>query len=86
MSKRRDGSAARARNDFPPENVAEAPAVPSDRMAHGTTGTYNAVEDVFFKKGDLGIVEPPIYLPKDPIVIPLLGVLFLAGLTAFVLL
>ncbi len=85
MAKRRDGAAARALNDFPAENVT-AQAVAAEPMAHSTTGTYNAVEATFFKKGELGIVEPPVYLPTTPLALPLIGVLFLAGLTAFVLL
>ena len=86
MAKRRNGSAALARRDLPEENAADAPVAAASHMAHATTGTYNVVEDTFFKKGDLGIVEPPVYLPKDPVLLPLVGVLFLAGLTALVLL
>lgn len=85
MSKRREGAAARVRDDIPAENLAKSEGTPPEKMAHSTTGTYNAIEASFFKKGDLGIVEPPVYLPKDPIVLPLIGVLFLAGLTALVL-
>lgn len=84
MAKRRDGAAARARSDYPEQNAA-APATVAEPMAHSTTGTYNAIEATFFKRGDLGIVEPPVYLPGNPVVLPLLGVLFLAGLTVLVL-
>jgi len=86
MAKRKNGSAALARQDLPTENVADSPVTLVEPPAHSTTGTYNATEATFFQKGDLGIVEPPVYLPKDPILLPLVGVLFLAGLTALVLL
>ena len=86
MAKRRNGSAALARRDLPEENAADAPVVAVQKMAHTTTGTYNAIEATFFKKGDLGIVEPPVYLPREPVLLPLVGVLFLAGLTALLLL
>jgi hypothetical protein len=84
MANRRDGAAARVRSDFPAENATVQAAV-AKPVAHSTTGTYNAIEATFFKKGDLGIVEPPVYLPGNPVVLPLIGVLFLAGLTVLVL-
>jgi hypothetical protein len=83
MAKRRD-AAARSHHDLPAENLA-VQAVVGEPMAHSTTGTYNAIEATFFKKGDLGIVEPPVYLPRNPVLIPVIGVLFMAGLTALVL-
>lgn len=79
MAKRTNGSAALARNDF----LAE---VPAQEMAHKTTGTYNAVEATFFERGDRGIVEPPVFLPREPMLLPLIGIVFLAGLTALALL
>lgn len=86
MAKRKNGSAALARNDFPAEEAMESKSPPVRVMAHSTTGTYNATEATFFERGDRGIVEPPIYLPREPMILPLIGILFMAGLTAFVLL
>lgn len=85
MAKRKNGSAALAVNDFPAELATESKVPPIQEMAHSTTGTYNAMEATFFDRGDRGIVEPPIYLPREPMLLPIVGILFLAGLTALVL-
>jgi len=85
MAKRKNGAAALKRPEPVELNLAERPAA-SAPAAHSTTGTYNAIEATFFKRGDLGIIEPPIYLPREPMLLPLVGVLFLAGLTALILL
>jgi hypothetical protein len=86
MANRKNGAVALARSEFPEESAEEAPVAPAPKLAHSTTGTYSPIESTFFTKGDLGIVEPPVYLPKDPILLPLVGVFFLAGLTALCLL
>jgi hypothetical protein len=67
----------------PAEDPAESPV---HEVAQSTTPTYDPIEAGFFERGERGIVEPPIYLPREPMFLPLVGVLFLAGLTAFVLL
>ena len=81
MAKRNKSAAAARQETF--ENAVVAPA--PQATSHATTGTYNAIEARFFDRGDRGIVEPPVYLPYESMAFPILGILFLAGLTAFIL-
>jgi hypothetical protein len=58
-----------------PVAVALAPPVAPD-----------AVEEAFFRRGDAGMFEPPVYLPYESFLVPMIGVLLLVGLSVVVLL
>lgn len=47
--------------------------------------TTDEMERSFFRRGELGLFEPPVILPTHSVLVPFVGVLFLAVLTALVL-
>ena len=79
MSRRSHGAAARKLE--PPPTSAASPAHGHNEAAV----PWDGVEETFFRRGDAGVVEPPVYLPVNSILFPLLGVAFLAGLTMLLL-
>ena len=56
-----------------------------EHTAHVATPPFEAVEAEFFRRGDAGMFEPPVYLPVDSIVLPLAGALFFVALTVLAL-
>jgi hypothetical protein len=70
MSRRSDGGAARVLEPFAPPVPPTAPAA-----------AWDGVEDDFFRCGEAGRFEPPVYLPMSSVAFPLAGVAFLAALT-----
>jgi len=79
MSRRSHGATARK---IEPLQVAAPPPASGRKEA---VAPWDGVEDTFFRRGEAGIVEPPVYLPYDSFLFPLLGVAFLAVLTALAL-
>ena len=71
---RRSSSAAAHRIEATAPTPREAPAT-----------AWEGPEDEFFRRGDLGRFEPPVYLPLDSLVFPFVGIAFLALLTVLAL-
>src|SRR5690349_11279291 len=78
MAKRNQSAAAR-------RTPVETPVV-DEQSAPVQAPPHDELEHVFFRNGDAGIVEPPVYLPYDSILVPLGGVLLLVGLSLLVML
>ncbi|MBI2898318.1 MAG: hypothetical protein HYY06_32510 [Deltaproteobacteria bacterium] len=55
-------------------------------MPRSPTRTYDDLERAFFATGEAGRVDPPVYLPYESVVVPIVGVLILVGLSFVVML
>lgn len=77
MSRRSRGAAAR---------ILESYETPAPSPPGAPAAAWDGVEDHFFRCGDAGRFEPPVYLPMTSIAFPLAGLAFLAALTFFTLL
>lgn len=61
------------------------PLALEDHPIHAVRSPFDPVEAEFFRRGDAGIVEPPVFLPTISFALPLAGVGFLAALTLLAL-
>lgn len=81
MAKRNQSAARRIEEQAP-----EKPAVEVASVPRSPTRTYDDLERAFFDKADAGRLDPPVYLPYDSVIVPVLGVLVLLGLSFVVML
>jgi len=60
-------------------------APPHEPPPAASVAPFDGLEDEFFRRGDAGRFEPPVYLPLDSMVFPFVGIAFLALLTVLAL-
>lgn len=87
MAKRNHGAAARKMVTHEPNRSPRLQqVVPQGPTSTPSGAVYDDMEQSFFRRGDAGIIDPPVFLPYDSMIAPLLGVLVLAAVSLVVLL